>query len=1260
MRILELDLTAFGPFSGERIDLSGEKAGMHIIYGLNEAGKSSALRALRGLLYGIPMRTTDSFLHSYESMRIGGRLRHSNGSELAFVRRKGTKRTLLSPEGKELEDGALDAYLGGVDERQFAVQFGLSYEALIEGAEELFEDEGGAGESLFAAGTGVVGLRKAMRELEEAAQELYLPRGSKQAVALAVREYNAARKVVREVSVSAGEWAERSLALEEMVRKEGKLAAERTALRAEKERLQRLRSALPKMALRRQRLERLAELGEVVLLPEGFGESRRSALADLEAARDAVERTQPQLARLKSELEGLDVPEELLAQEEAVTDLFKRSGSHIKAAEDLRDLRRQHTELMVEARAILNEVRPGLAMGEVERLRLDGTRKVRVQTLAGRHYGVEAELTEARSRVAEQERELAAAAEELEEAQAPRDLGELKLLLEEASARGDLAAARRQLVEEVETKRGEAETALAALPLWVGSLYELERLPVPAMESVERFDENLRELDSSIGNAAKGLGKIGEDLGAARKREEELRSGGSVPGVEELAGAREEREAGWGLVRRAWLGGEDVSGQAREYDPERGLPEAYEERVALADEMADTMRAEADRVAELSEVASRIVRLEEEEKVGEAGKRKLEEKREELLFAWAGLWQPLGIEPLPPREMRPWLEKQGKLAQMAADIREACGRLRGLEEEMEGHRSRLLGAMSSLGDAGDAQAGLALHAGLAQAGLGPVMQRARDMVEGAEQAKRRREGLEQRWEERKAELERRAQNLTLKEERMAEWRRNWEEALAALEMQPDALPEEVTFFVGRLDELFAGVDKAASLRGRIAGMERDAAQFAADVAGFVAEVAPDLTVLPPDADVGGLPVGTAGTGGMGPGTQIPAAGTGGLAPGAQIPAAGAGGMGPGVGGPADAEGALGNGGGMDADVGGLPVGTAGAGGLAPEQAASELNARLAKAKENKAGAKEKREQIEEKEAILEQAGETISSRKKQLDGFCRQAGCGGYDELEAAEKRSAEYAKLREDVESLDGELLELSGGGTLEGLLGEAEGVEADKLPGEIDDIEAKINELDKEKSALGHTIGSERQTINDMDRGDEAAEAEARAQGALASLQPCVERYLRLRTAAALLKQEVERYRRENQGPMLLRAGALFGELTCGSFSDLEVDYDDKGSPVIIGVRPSGERLSIPGMSDGTRDQLYLALRLAAVEKYLEGGEPMPFIVDDILISFDDERAEAALKSLLGLSARTQVIFFTHHARLVELAESMAQDGDIRVHTL
>ena len=130
--------------------------------------------------------------------------------------------------------------------------------------------------------------------------------------------------------------------------------------------------------------------------------------------------------------------------------------------------------------------------------------------------------------------------------------------------------------------------------------------------------------------------------------------------------------------------------------------------------------------------------------------------------------------------------------------------------------------------------------------------------------------------------------------------------------------------------------------------------------------------------------------------------------------------------------------------------------------------------------------------------------------------------------------------------------------------------------------------------------------------------------------------------------------------RASAVFEELTLGSFSALREDYNDKGEPVLVGVRPDEKLVGLSAMSEGTCDQAYLALRLASLELYLENNEPLPFIVDDILVNFDDERSHAALKVLIDLSRQTQVIFFTHHAHLIELAQSKIAQDKLHIHDL
>jgi uncharacterized protein YhaN len=112
------------------------------------------------------------------------------------------------------------------------------------------------------------------------------------------------------------------------------------------------------------------------------------------------------------------------------------------------------------------------------------------------------------------------------------------------------------------------------------------------------------------------------------------------------------------------------------------------------------------------------------------------------------------------------------------------------------------------------------------------------------------------------------------------------------------------------------------------------------------------------------------------------------------------------------------------------------------------------------------------------------------------------------------------------------------------------------------------------------------------------------------------------------------------------LFTLVTERRFVGLEPDYGSGDKPVLVGVRENGEKVPLAGLSDGTQDQLYLALRLASLEKFSADGEPLPLLVDDALVNFDNNRARAALKVLGDLAAATQVIFFTHHQHMVYLA--------------
>jgi uncharacterized protein YhaN len=333
-----------------------------------------------------------------------------------------------------------------------------------------------------------------------------------------------------------------------------------------------------------------------------------------------------------------------------------------------------------------------------------------------------------------------------------------------------------------------------------------------------------------------------------------------------------------------------------------------------------------------------------------------------------------------------------------------------------------------------------------------------------------------------------------------------------------------------------------------------------------------------------------------------------------------------------------------------------------EQAAAELNAGLNRGRAAQAKLDALTKQRLTADDKLTQARRTVAECHDHLEVMRREAGCPTIEGLGEAEQRSLRRGDLETEIEQCEDQLLRQCAGASLVDFVSEAEAVDPDTLADQIAQAQAHIADLDNQKSELDQAIGSEREILKTMDGSEKVPAAAEQMQFLLASIGADAEQYVRLRLAAAVLREAIERYREKNQEPVLKRASELFADLTVGSFEGLRVDVNDQGRPVLVGVRPGKKQcVSVQdGMSDGTRDQLYLALRLASLETYLDKHEPVPFIVDDVLINFDDDRAAAALKALAQLSEHTQVLFFTHHQHLVDLATSTLDDDVLFKHQL
>jgi len=333
----------------------------------------------------------------------------------------------------------------------------------------------------------------------------------------------------------------------------------------------------------------------------------------------------------------------------------------------------------------------------------------------------------------------------------------------------------------------------------------------------------------------------------------------------------------------------------------------------------------------------------------------------------------------------------------------------------------------------------------------------------------------------------------------------------------------------------------------------------------------------------------------------------------------------------------------------------------PEEASLVLNAKLTEAREAQSRHTELQRQLDAAHIEHAAARKRLEDATTRMQSLCREARCAAPAMLPEIENRSRQRRLLMEESRALESRLRRLSAGATVEAFVTEAEAIAPDSLAPEMERLAEDITALERERSELDQTIGTEKAELKRMDGRAEAAGHAEDAERLLARLESDVAQYARTKIASAILTRTIERYREKHQGPLIKRASQLFARMTRNAFQGVRAEYDGKGNPILVGIRSGGdEAVTVDGMSDGTADQLYLALRLASLEHYLENSEPLPFVVDDILLRFDDERALATLEVLVDLSEKTQVIFFTHHHHLVELAHSAIGAAKLTTHLL
>ena len=824
MKLCQLDLIAFGPFENVSLDLSQGDPGLHVIYGDNEDGKSTTLRAIRGLLFGIEERTNDDHHFKKAQLRVGGRLRGRSGDEQAFVRRKGRKDTLRHPDSDEpLAANALDPFLGGLSEHVFTRLYGIDYQELVTGSKGILDEKGELGKALYAAATGTASLKKLSDEMEQEAAKLFKPRASTSRIYAAVNEHKTRLKEAKEASLSSSNWTKLHRESDEVTRAREALDDERRTHKKELAQQERVKRVRPALAQRTELQTALEEMGEVVDLPEDFEQSRRDA-ADLKrSAQERLMQIAAKVEQLKAEEAGAQLPTAVLEHAVTIELLQRKFGYYEKAqvdrpAQDAK--RRQHTN---DARGLLKAVRPDLGVKEVENMRPLLALKQSIQTLVSQHEQLAVEEQQAERTLRETRDKATRLLEERDQVKEDRDPAKLAAAVNEAQRAGDLDAQAQNAHERYERRQEQCRLELSRLGLWQGTGEELERAPLPSTEAVEQFETRFQ----GAGRRAQVLTDKLHELGEHREEVEEkitiLEHSGQVPTTQELVSSRAHRDQGWGLVRRQCFDREDVEEEVQRYTNERRLPEVYEDAVRDADDVVDHLRSDADRVqqrdlfeAELSKAKRRLATLQVEQKEHGSLQDALQEE-------WQQVWAPVGLLPQSPREMAIWLRKAEALRQHLEELR-SCQRDRDAFMKRRGGLYEILGAeLEALGEA---------PSNLPNDLLGPLLERALQVLERLNQGRARERELGKAVQEAKAAQTRAEDEDGALQGRRAGWQREWAEIIRDFNFLSEPGVARIVATLEQLEALFKAVDKAEDLQHRVYGIDKVLSDFEAEVDRF--------------------------------------------------------------------------------------------------------------------------------------------------------------------------------------------------------------------------------------------------------------------------------------------------------------------------------------------------------------------------------------------------------------------------------------------
>ncbi|WP_137129168.1 AAA family ATPase [Rhizobium sp. FY34] len=818
MRLRRLDLTRYGKFTDHAIDFGPATPGspdLHIVYGLNEAGKSTAFSAYLDLLFGIPERSSYNFQHAYNVMQIGGALEF-DGREHELVRLKQRANALLDGRGQPVNEALLSSALGGLTRASYRTMFSLDEHTLRDGGEAIVESKGDLGELLFSASAGLADVSRVLSAAIEEAQQFHKKRARNTQLS-DLKQQLATLKGEREaIDTYASTYAALVASQVQSEKTYHEVLAELSSARTRQAELNALLRALP-LSRELARLEADAEnfrdlprppRAWAALLPDLMRDETR-----LQTQATGLERT---IERLDAELAEIAVDSAVLSQSDRIAALDDGRARYRTAEDDLPRRRLSLSEKEAALAALLKSLGQE-GHGDPSSLVLRTTIVARLRDLIETRSGIaatlrngERELERTQRLLSDMEQQAEALGSMSGTTGSTRRLESLLSRLNKSDRQARLGVEERGLSQ----MQAERDRELAALSPWTGDSAALDAIQPVDSRQIAAWRATADDLERRLAGHSERIRERNTRLADIATRLSALQAGGQRLDDETAAILRHEREQAWALHRAAL---------------DAATADAFKAALSKDDRLADARLLHASDLAELRQ-------LHQEQHQLSAALSREEEAKQAVLIEQSTLSQavhhalPFATdgEPTIYRQLsfiETWSGRRKDCLATAASLRQAELRIESLRAELDADLGELRAAVEELGWPLSDRLDLRKSIDLVGDQLGEAITRA------TEQA-----GLAKRLADLKRDVIERERALDDAQRSDGEWQAEFAEALSGTWFADESDPSAVRAILDALADLPALVRERDQMSQRIALMERDMQAFAGDVEALRREI----------------------------------------------------------------------------------------------------------------------------------------------------------------------------------------------------------------------------------------------------------------------------------------------------------------------------------------------------------------------------------------------------------------------------------------